>query len=92
MSTTGMGGQSLRKTKSAIIPVRSTFQSSSMIVADKAPPSIIIHIKGSVIISHFRRPSVSMVRMAGRPKTKFTAPGARISHPPYDHAAKIELP
>lgn len=32
------------------------------------------HITGSVNTNHLRRPNVSMVRIAGRPKKKFIAP------------------
>jgi len=31
-------------------------------------------VSGSVVVSHFRRPSVSIVRIAGSPKRKLTAP------------------
>ena len=41
---------------------------------DKAAAIMKRDITGRVRISHLRRPRVSMVRIAGKPKAKFTAP------------------
>ncbi len=36
------------------------------------------HMTGRVMVNHFRRPSVSMVLMAGSPKMKLIAPEGRL--------------
>lgn len=44
------------------------------IINASAAPSMNTAIKGSVVSSHFLRPIVSMLLMAGSPKKKFMAP------------------
>lgn len=55
------------------MPVLTSVCSLSIRV-DKAAAIMKRDITGNVRISHLRRPRVSMVRIAGRPKMKFTAP------------------
>lgn len=44
---------------------------------DIAPANMKKDIRGNVHVNHLRRPNVSMVLIAGRPKKKLTAPSKR---------------
>lgn len=47
---------------------------SLLLAADAAAAAMKMAMGGRVMVNHFRRPSVSIVLIAGRPKTKLTAP------------------